>query len=237
MSEKPKLSFVMPTHNRIEWLPLAINSLRSQTEKDIEIVVIDDGSTDGTWEFLAWVGAQDDRIVAWRNETPEGAGPSRNRGAELAEADIIAVCDDDDVYIDSRAENILKWFEKNPDSELVTFPYVSVDYFEKVVEPYVGQPFDHHAFKARGEVSYYCNPATAYRKDAAASIGGYPREGEGITDDYQFLKNWVAAGKRVDYCGNLNDEIPFATMHRILPNSMMAKIRGFDPAWLHRRPA
>jgi glycosyltransferase involved in cell wall biosynthesis len=234
MSDGPIISFVMPTHNRIEWLPLAIDSLRSQTELNIEIVIVDDGSTDGTWDYLEWVSVQDNRIRLVRHETPQGAGPSRNAGAAVALADIVAVCDDDDVYINTRAENILKWFAENPDSELVTFPYVSIDYFDNVVESYVGQPFDHDAFKARGEVSYFCNPATAYKKEAAKAAGGYKREDEGITDDYQFLQNWVGAGKRVDYCGNLGGEIPFATMHRILPNSMMAKIRGFDPAWLRK---
>lgn len=235
MTEKPKLSFVMPTHNRVEWLPLAIESLRAQTEQNIEIVVVDDGSTDDTWDYLNWIAAKDIRIRIYRNETPLGAGPSRNKGAELANADIIAVCDDDDVYIDTRAEHILRWFKDHPDSELVNFPYVSIDYFENVVDSYVGAEFDHKAFKENGAVSYFCNPAAAYKKAAAVVAGGYPKEKTGMTDDYQFLKHWVAVGKRVDFCPAIDGEIAFATMHRVLPDSMMAKLRGFDPAWVRPR--
>lgn len=234
----PRISFVCPTRNRIEWLPLCLQSLLNQTEKDIEIVIVNDASSDGTKEFLDDWAVKDARVVVIHNPETMGAGPSRNIGAERATSPIVAVCDDDDVYVETRAEETLKWFEKNPDSELVNFPYVSINYFEDPVTAYRGGPFDHEEFKKTGTVSYFSNPTVAYKKAAAAEIGGYPKEQKGITDDYQFLKNWVAAGKKVDFCGNDgNNNVPFVTLHRILPNSMMAEIRGFDPEWLRPKVA
>lgn len=235
----PKISFVLPTYNRIAWLAPAINSLRGQTEADIEIVIVDDGSTDGSRELLEWFKVQDSRIKVIYNETNMGAGKSRNIGCDAATAEIIGVCDSDDVYVETRAKETLDWFERNPDSELVNFPYVTIDYFEDVVDVQNGLPFNHEAFKKDGSISYYCNPAAAYKKTSALEIGGYPNErmkdedGEKITDDYQFIKNWVDSGKKVDFCeANLKGEIPYVTMHRILPDSMMSKLRGFDPKWI-----
>jgi hypothetical protein len=67
-------------------------------------------------------------------------------------------------------------------------------------------------------------------------MGGYPRENKTMTDDYQFLKQWVKSGRKVDFCGNDGaGNIPFTTMHRVLPNSMMAKHRGWDENWLKKR--
>lgn len=232
----PKVSFVCPTKNRIAWLPLAIQSLLSQSEKDIEIVVVNDASSDGTREFLDDWAVRDPRVKVIHNEQSIGAGLSRNLGAEVATSDIIGVCDDDDVYLNTRAELTLKWFAENPESELVNFPYLSCDYFDEPIEPFRGMPFDHDGLKKDGTVNYFCNPTAAYKRKAAREMGGYPREKEGVTDDYQFITNWVQAGKKIDFCGNDgNDNVPFVTLHRILPNSMMAKLRGFDSKWLKKK--
>lgn len=232
----PRLSFVVPTKNREPWLTLCLDSLLGQSLEDIEIIVVNDGSTDGTRELLDTWYSQFPKIKIIHNSESKGAGASRNLGAAAAESDIIAVCDDDDVYINSRAQDIVNWFEKNPTSELVNFPYVSIDYFENILESFDGQPFDHEAFKKDGGVNYFCNPTVAYKRQAAIEIGGYPTEKKGLTDDYQFLTNWVKSGKKVDFCGdNGNGEIPYVCMHRILPDSMMAGIRGWDASWLEQK--
>ena len=232
----PKISAVIPTYNCIAWLPMCIGSLLSQTEQDMEVIVINDGSTDGTMEFLDDYYGKNERVKIVHNAKNSGAGYSRNLGAMLASSDIILVADADDCYINTHAEMILKWFKENPESELVNFPYVTIDYFEKIVEAHKGEPFDHELHLKDGGVNYFCNPACAYKKDAMNSIGGYEVEKQGITDDMQMIQKWVKAGKKVDFCGNDgNGNVPFGVMHRILPNSMMAKQRGFKPEWLKPR--
>lgn len=229
----PKVSFVVPTHNRIEWLPLCLQSLLTQTLEDIEIIVINDCSTDGTKEFLDEWAAQFPKMVIVHNETNLGAGTSRNKGAYMAKSEIVAVCDDDDVYVETRAQDIVDWFEQHPESEMVNFPYLSINYFDQVLDQFAGEAFDHDGFLKDGGVNYWCNPSAAYKKNSMAEVGGYPSEKEGITDDYQMLQSWVKSGKKVDFCGNKNGDIPFSTLHRILPNSMMSKIRGFKPEWVN----
>lgn len=230
----PKISFVVPTYNRVEWLPVCLDSLLTQTVEDIEIIIVNDASTDGTKELLDEWYSKYSKIKIIHNETNQRGGKSRNIGAEASSSEIIAVCDDDDIYVNTRAEEILNWFDKHPESELVNFPYLSINYFDEILEEFKGELFNHDLFKEKGEVSYYCNPSAAYKKSSAMEMGGYQKEKEGLTDDYQFITNWVKAGKKIDFCGdNGRGEIPYATLHRILPNSMMSNIRGFDPKWVN----
>lgn len=222
----PKLSFVLPAFNRNEWVGQCIESLRDQNEKDIEIVVVDDCSTDDTRELLEWFEKIDPRVRVVYNSENQGAGRSRNIGMKCAKAPIIAVCDSDDFYPPTRAEEILRWFNEHPESELVTFPYMRVGYFDEHLEPFFGSAFDHDAFKKDGTVTYYCNPSTAYKTASGIEVGGYPPETEEKTDDVQFIANWVNAGKKIDF-----DNRAFGCLHRVLPSSMMVKNRGWNPSW------
>jgi glycosyltransferase involved in cell wall biosynthesis len=222
----PKLSFVLPTHNRVAWVGECIQSLLDQTEKDIEIIVVNDCSTDGTKEFLdSW--PKDPRVKVIHNETNQGGGRSRNIGMEAASSELIAVCDDDDFYPEDRAEKTLQWFAENPNSELVTYPYIRVGYFGEQLENFYGSQFDHEAFKKDGTVSYFCNPSAAFKKKSAEDIGGYPAETKDKTDDVQFITNWVNAGKKIDF-----DNRAFGVLHRVMPQSMMSKQRGWKPEWV-----
>ncbi len=222
----PKLSFVLPTRNRLEWVGECVQSILEQTEPDFELIVVNDASDDGTKEFLDEWATQDKRVVIIHNETPMGGGASRNIGAALAESEIIAVCDDDDAYPNDRAEATLRWFAEHPESELINFPYVRIGYNGEILETFYGANFDHEGFKENGTVNYFCNPTVAYKKASAESIGGYKPEKDGMTDDIQFVHAWVKAGKKIDF-----DNRVFGVMHRVLPNSMMAKQRGFKPEW------
>lgn len=223
----PKLSFVLPTHNRVAWVGECIQSLLDQTEPDIEIIVVNDCSNDGTKEFLDEWATQDSRVKVIHNETNLGAGKSRNLGMDAAKAEIVAVCDDDDFYPPDRAAITLKWFEEHPESELVNFPYIRVGYNGEHLENFFGSQFDEKGFKENGSVNYFCNPTVAYKKESALKIGGYPSENEKMTDDVQFVKNWIDSGRKIDF-----DNRAFACLHRVMPDSMMVKHRGFKPEWV-----
>lgn len=223
--DEPKISFVCPTYNRVAWLGECIQSLRAQTVKEIEIIIVDDASTDGTKELLAWLQKADDRITVIYNETNQGAGISRTVGHSFAKAPIIGICDSDDVYPIERAEMILKWFAEHPDSELVNWPYVRIGYFNDVLENFEGEPFDEKRFKEDGMVNYFSNPTVAVKKASLKQVP-YRKEDGGRTDDYGFVGDWIKAGKKIDFAAG--DAI---CMHRVLPNSVMANLRGWKPEW------
>lgn len=225
----PKISYVMPTHNRVEWFPTCLESLFVQegvAPEDIEVIAVDDGSTDGTWELLTWFAKRDPRIKIIRNVMNMGGGLSRNIGARNASADILGICDDDDIYFQDRTRLILKYFDENPGMALVNFPYVRVGFNDEQLEIFHGEAFKEEEFKNTGSVNYFCNPTAAVRKADYFAMGGYALETKGMTDDHQFLTNWVKSGRKVGFVPN-----EYTCGHRVLPESMMAKMRGFKPEW------
>ena len=227
MSEKPLISFVMPVYNRLEWVGEAVMSVLSQSYPNFELILIDDFSTDGSWEFLSEWLKDNKKVKLVRNPVNMGAGITRHKGTILANGEIVLVCDSDDINIVERGEETVKWFKENPDSELVNFPYVSVGYNNEVVQEYEGQEFDHKEFKDSGRVSYFCNPTVAYKKRSYLQTDGYSRETKTETDDIQFVRNWVKADKKIDF--KPGDPL---LLHRVLPDSMMAGLRGFKPEWV-----
>lgn len=98
------VSAVIPTHNRKEMLEKAIRSVLSQTYPIKEIIVISDGSTDGTDDAVKELQSKYDNII-YRSYTPsKGANFARNYGIKLASSDFIAFLDDDDEWLPDKIE-------------------------------------------------------------------------------------------------------------------------------------
>jgi glycosyltransferase involved in cell wall biosynthesis len=91
-----KVSVVIPTHDRRAWLELTLRSVLRQHHDALEVIVVDDGSTDDTAETLAVLS--DPRVRVIRHDTPRGVGASRNDGAARAKGEWIAFVDDDDLW-------------------------------------------------------------------------------------------------------------------------------------------
>ncbi len=92
----PDVSVVIPTRDRRDLLLRTLGAVRAQAGVQVEIVVVDDGATDGTSEAVA--ALCDERIVLLRSATPGGVSSARNRGCHAASADWIAFLDDDDLW-------------------------------------------------------------------------------------------------------------------------------------------
>jgi glycosyltransferase involved in cell wall biosynthesis len=97
---KPAVSFVMPLLNGVTYLRTAIDSLLSQTFHNFEVIVVDDGSTDGSLELLTSI--DDKRIRLLRNAPARGISASLNEGILRAEGDFIARMDADDISVPER---------------------------------------------------------------------------------------------------------------------------------------
>jgi glycosyltransferase involved in cell wall biosynthesis len=93
-------SVVVPTRNRLDTLPRAIESVLAQVFGDLELIIVDDGSTDGTGEYVA--SLRDQRIRYHASEQPLGASGARNVGMALAREPIIAFLDSDDEWLPSK---------------------------------------------------------------------------------------------------------------------------------------
>lgn len=111
--ETPFVSVVMPVYNVEKYIDEAIASILNQTFSDFEFIIVDDGSTDNTWDILQTY--TDERIILLRNEINIGNYPSRNRGIRVAKGKYIAVMDGDDIVMPDRLEKQYCYLDEHPD--------------------------------------------------------------------------------------------------------------------------
>jgi glycosyltransferase involved in cell wall biosynthesis len=105
----------MPTHNRARDVGRAAASVLAQNVDNLELVIVDDSSTDDTGDVLDRLASSDRRVrVVSTNET---VGPcvARNRGLEVAEGDLVAFCDDDDAWFPGVGEVVMDFLAGHPD--------------------------------------------------------------------------------------------------------------------------
>jgi len=100
------ISLVMPTYQRRATLARAIESVRAQTRDDWELVIVDDGSTDGTAELVArWA---DPRVRFFRFETNQGPTAAKNRGLDEARGELIGILDSDDELVPEALDTLVR---------------------------------------------------------------------------------------------------------------------------------
>lgn len=180
----PRASFVIPAYNADRWLSKAIWSCRNQTIKQIEIIVIDDGSTDGTKQIAEWHQSEDKRVRVI-SRTNHGRSSSRNFGNSVAESDLILVLDADDMATRNRVKDTIAAFElKKPDFLYGSF--FSTDSLGTTNSKIVCGPFEPEISKQK-KLNFICHSTVAYTKKLAETIkyeeGDYTKLG---LDDWKF---------------------------------------------------
>jgi len=106
MSNNPKVSIVVPVYNVEMYLEKCLDSVINQTLKDIEIIIINDGSTDNSLQIIKKYEKIDERIIVINNGSNKGLGKTRNIGLSIAKGEYIGFVDSDD-WIDNRMFEIL----------------------------------------------------------------------------------------------------------------------------------
>ena len=101
--KSPKISIIVPIYNVEAHLAACLDSLTSQSLKDIEIICIDDGATDDSAKILKQYASKDSRIIVVRQKNT-GLSGARNSGLKHATAPLIMFCDSDDYYDQSMCE-------------------------------------------------------------------------------------------------------------------------------------
>lgn len=111
----PLVTVYIPTFNRVELLKRAVESVRQQTYQNLEIIIVDDCSTDDTHEYLEEIAKQDSRIRFFIKEKNSGACVSRNIAIENAKGEFITGLDDDDYFLKNRLEHFIKEIKNEND--------------------------------------------------------------------------------------------------------------------------
>lgn len=155
----------MPVRDGERFLVEAVESVLAQTVSDLELVVVDDGSTDSTPQLLAKVADARVRVLT---QAPSGLAPAINAGCAVARAPVIARMDADDVAMPDRLERQLAFLDARPDVALLGGGIVVVDE--------AGRELDRErapATPALTERNDLVHGTVAMRTDAFRSLGGY----------------------------------------------------------------
>ncbi len=115
MKMQPLVSVIIPTYNRISFLQQAIRSVFAQDYENIEIIVVDDCSTDGTAEYLQALG----NVTFFRFREHQGQCSARNSGLDLAKGKYIQLLDDDDALIPGIIKKHVFFLEEHSEIDLV----------------------------------------------------------------------------------------------------------------------
>ncbi len=130
---EPLVSVIIPTFNRAYCLPRTLDSALQQTHRNVELVITDDGSTDGT-EALVAEYAKKHRIV-YRYQTNQGVSAARNRALEVASGDYVALLDSDDVWKPWKLELQLACLSRRPELGMVWTDMEALDPAGNVFSP------------------------------------------------------------------------------------------------------
>ena len=116
MLSAPMVSVVLPVYNgnKHGWLDRSISSILNQSYTDLELILIDDGSTDDSWEVLKKYASKDKRVRLYKNKENMGISKTRNRGNDLARGKYIIPMDQDDDNDLDRIKVQVSYMEQNP---------------------------------------------------------------------------------------------------------------------------
>ena len=187
-----KISIVIPLYNKERSIKRAIKSVLNQTYRDIELIIVDDGSTDNS--LLKAKEIEDDRIFIYRQEN-QGVSAARNKGIELSRSCYICLLDADDEWLPNHLENIVKLIKKEPNAGLYLSRFAEYDakgeYFLgniSLPENYIGEVYDFFRTFANSR-SLVCSSNSCINKEYFEQIeGGFPIGRKVGEDIYVWLR-------------------------------------------------
>jgi len=195
--DNPAVSVIMPAFNAERFIDEAIRSILSQTFRDFEFLIIDDGSSDRTPAILAEYARKDPRIRVLRNEQNAGIVVSLNRGLAEARGRYVARQDADDTSFPNRIERQVAFLDEHPGVVAVTSEVLEIDAEGRTLR----------ASRRRGDAVsvawrllfhnyFYPHSAVTFRLAPVRELGGY-REAFRHCEDYDLWTRLAEVGDLV----------------------------------------
>ena len=222
---KPAISVVIPCYNAKKFLSETLAALRAQSFTDWEAIVIDDGSTDNSSD-IAWGLSQADKRISVNWQTNWGVSFSRNRGAELAKADIVAFLDADDIWHPKFLQEMFGFMQANPE-RAVGFARARFVSLEGVPTGAVSRS----KLKKLSTVDFLAgNPTTTcsnlvVRREAFLKSGGF-KEGLNHAEDQLWLLQMYLNGQLIE--GHDKILLDYRTNSSGLSSDVDAMRKGWD---------
>jgi glycosyltransferase involved in cell wall biosynthesis len=193
----PKITIITPTLNQADFINETIQSVLNQGYPNIEYIIVDGGSTDGTKEILE---SYDGRI-RWISEKDRGQSDAINKGLRMASGQVIAFLNSDDLYEPGALLDVGAFFAKNPDAFWLTGWCRVIDpqgvEIRKLITLYKKFWLLLHRYEILIVMDYISQPATFWRKEVIEKVGVFNENLHYAMDyDYflrvgKYFKLWV----------------------------------------------
>lgn len=209
MSQKPLVSVVMPTYNRAEFLPIAINSILNQTYSNFEFIIVDDGSTDNTSQLLQAYKQKDKRIQLIFLPKNSGVSVARTTGNFIAQGKYIVVMDSDDIALPSLLKKSVSFMEKNPH---ITIGIPKSRFYQDGLDPYKNNypwPRIIHTIIRESSIG---NVGIIFKRDFIKKHHIVYNSQLCRAEDYDFWIKMIKEGASLSYIGG-EDPLVFARRH------------------------
>lgn len=202
--DQPLISIVMPAHNAARFIEEAVRSVLAQTWTQWELLIVDDASTDGTFDVLSGLLADspDARIRVTRVARIGSPAGVRNVALRMAQGEFIAFLDADDRYFPDTLEKLARHLERNP--RLIAV-YGFARLMSEAGETLPSPAYAPHTWKNIVASRSSCQlPALLLRKDVLKQVGLLNEELSGVEDFEFYLRLYLYD---YDGIGCLNDEV------------------------------
>ncbi|WP_245180502.1 glycosyltransferase family 2 protein [Haloarcula amylovorans] len=205
MSDRPRVSVVIPAYNREALIGRAIDSALAQTVDAIEVLVVDDGSADGTERVVT--GFDDSRVRYLAHETNRGVSAARNTGVEAASGEYVAFLDSDDEWLprkldrqlallDSRGEGWVGAYCDVVTADRSTAGRLAAAVSESVFRSKAPREGGRELAESLLSMQVFMGPGSTLlaKRDALRGTGGFD-EGLSIYEDWDLVLRLLAAGR------------------------------------------
>lgn len=167
----PQVSVLMTSYNRAKMIGNAIESVLASSYQDFELILTDDGSTDGTQDVIHDYARQDSRVKFHQNPKNLGDYPNRNRAASLAQGTWLKYVDSDDYIYPSGLQTLVDMMGKYPDAG---YGLCSIYQFNERPFPFELSPREAYLEHYFGRPLFHKAPLSAIiRKSAWEAVGGF----------------------------------------------------------------
>ncbi len=199
LSGAPIVSVIMPAWNQARYVSRSIEGVLKQSLKNLELIVINDGSTDNTREVVASFMVHDPRVIYFENDKNRGIPYTFNRGVEAARGKYIARVDSDDAWIgDDKLERQVAFLESHPDYVGVGGGMIVVDPGGKELYRYFKEETDEAIRRTALVTNPIASSTGLYRTDAVRRAGGF-NLGLNYNEDWDFSLKTGLLGKLYNF--------------------------------------
>ena len=179
MSKNFQISVVIPTYNRRRWIGRAIRSVLEQTYTPAEIIVVDDGSSDGSMEYIL----ENFPLVNFVKQLNQGVSSARNKGIRLSSSKWIALLDSDDEWYPKKLENQVKAIQEKPDHKFCHTEEIWVRNGVRVNQMKKHQKYGGHIFEKCLDMCRISPSSVLFQKSILDKTGWFDKELR-VCEDY-----------------------------------------------------